>query len=187
MKKIHVRYGVLLLLMLLAAASRLIPHPANFAPIGAMALFGGAYFTRKWFAFLLPIVAMWMSDLYINNVIYGEYFDSFVWFYDGAWWTYRAMLFIAVAGMLIIRKVSPVRILAASLSASFLFFMISNFGVWVSSGMYPLTRAGLNACYIAAIPFFKNSLAADLVYSTALFGCFELSLRFYPALRLQEA
>ncbi|MCC8186050.1 MAG: hypothetical protein LIP08_00675 [Bacteroides sp.] len=187
MKKVHVRYGLLVLLILLAAASRLLPHPANFAPIGAMALFGGTYFTRKRFALLLPMAAMWTSDLYINNVIYGEYSDSFVWLYPGAWWTYGAMFMIAVAGMLIIRKLSAARLLAASLSASFLFFMISNLGVWVSSGMYPHTLAGLEACYMAAIPFFKNTLAGDLVYSSVLFGCFELSLRFCPALRLQKA
>ncbi|MDD2300415.1 MAG: hypothetical protein PHU69_12360, partial [Fermentimonas sp.] len=79
--------------------SRLLPHPPNFAPIGAMALFGAAYFSKKYWAFIIPIASMWVSDLILNNVIYGQYFDHFVWFYSGSLFTYGAFALIVVLGM----------------------------------------------------------------------------------------
>ena len=77
--KIILRFSVITVLILLAALSRLIPHPANFAPIGGMALFGAAYYSKRYWAFIIPIVTMWISDLILNNVVYGEFFDGFVW------------------------------------------------------------------------------------------------------------
>ncbi len=80
-QKIHLYFGALVILILLAAFSRVIPHMANFSPLGAIGLFGAAYFTRRWQAFLIPIAATWLSDLFINNVIYAQYYPSFTWFY----------------------------------------------------------------------------------------------------------
>ena len=172
-KKINIRFGVLSLVILLAAFSRLIPHPPNFAPIGAMSLFGAAYFSRKYLAFIVPIAAMWLSDLVLNNVIYGQYFDHFVWFYKGFYWTYAAFIFIGLIGFGLLKKVRPAKLLIASLLASVVFFLVSNFGVWASGTMYPDTFSGLMSCYAAGLPFFKNTLIGDLAYSGALFGIFE--------------
>ncbi len=172
--KINIRFGVLVLIVLLAAFSRLIPHPPNFAPIGAMSLFGAAYFSRKYLAFVVPIVAMWLSDLLLNNVIYGQYFDHFVWFYNGFYWTYAAFIFIGLIGFGLLKKVRPKNLLIASLSASVVFFLVSNFGVWASGTMYPNTFSGLMSCYTAGLPFLKNTLIGDLAYSGALFGIFEV-------------
>jgi hypothetical protein len=183
--KINVRFGILSLIVLLAAFSRLIPHPPNFAPIGAMSLFGAAYFARKHLAFVVPIVAMWLSDLLLNNVIYGQYFDHFVWFYQGCYWTYAAFIFIGLIGFGLLKKVRPVNLLIASLSASVVFFLVSNFGVWASGTMYPNTLTGLMSCYTAGLPFFKNTLMGDLAYSGALFGIFELIQYKVPALKIQ--
>ena len=93
-KKINLRFAVVAVIILSAALSRLIPHPANFSPIGSMALFGAAYFSKKYWAFIIPIVTMWLSDLILNNVVYGEYFDHFVWFYSGSLFTYGAFVLI---------------------------------------------------------------------------------------------
>ncbi len=97
--KINLRFGVLFLIVISAAFSRLLPHPPNFTPIGAMALFGAAYFSKKHIALILPIIAMFLSDLVINNVVYAQYFDGFTFFYPGFYWTYGAFI---VIGLLVV-------------------------------------------------------------------------------------
>lgn len=185
MKKISLRFGAITGIILLAALSRLIPHPANFAPIGGMALFGAAYFTKRYWAFVIPIVSMWISDLVLNNTVYAQYFDHFTWFYSGSLFTYGAFALIVLFGMLTLKKVRLSNLIVSALGASVIFFMISNFGVWFSGTMYPKDFGGLMACYTAGIPFFRNTLLGDLVYSGILFGVFEgLQYRF-PVLRIQ--
>lgn len=185
-KKLTLRYSVITVIILLAAFSRLLPHPPNFSPIGGMALFGAAYYTRKWWAYLIPIAAMWISDLILNNVVYAQYFDRFVWFYSGSLFTYGAFALIALMGTFTLRKVCVPQLLFSALGASVIFFLVSNFGVWFSSGMYTKDMGGLIACYTAGIPFFKNTVLGDLVYSAALFGLFELSLSWFPKLRTHK-
>jgi hypothetical protein len=182
-KNISLRISTITLLILLAAFSRLIPHPSNFAPIGAMALFGTAYFTQRYLAFFIPIVSMWLSDLVLNNVVYGRYFDRFVWGYDGFYWTYGAFILICLVGFVLLKKVKPQRLIVASLSASVLFFLISNFGVWASDTMYPKSLSGLITCYAAGIPFFKNTLLGDLVFCSVMFGAFKYAQYKFPVLR----
>ena len=184
MKQKNMRFGVLALMILLAAMSRLLPHPPNFAPIGGMALFGAAYFGKRYWAFLVPIVSMWISDLVLNNAVYGQYFDHFVWFYRGSLFTYGAFALIVVLGIFALKKVRIPNLIASALGASVIFFLVSNFGVWFSGMMYPKTFGGLMACYTAGLPFFQNTLAGDLVYTAVLFGAFELSARRFPQLQL---
>ncbi|MEQ9309606.1 MAG: DUF6580 family putative transport protein [Balneolaceae bacterium] len=170
-------------LILAAAISRLIPHPYNFAPIGAMSLFGAAYFSDKKLSFILPFVAMFISDLLINNILYASYYQGFTIFTPGFLWVYGAIAAIVIAGIFILKKVSVSRILVGSLSASVIFFVISNFGVWLSDPDYPLTISGLLLCYEMAIPFFQNTIAGDLVYSGVLFGSFEFAKTKIPELK----
>lgn len=184
--KISLRFGVISAIILVVAMSRLIPHPANFAPVGGMALFGAAYFSKRYWAFIIPIAAMWVSDLVLNNVLYGQYFDHFVWFYSGSLFTYGAFIVIVLLGMLTLKKVRILNLIASALGASAIFYLVSNFGVWFSSGMYPHTMAGLQTCYIAGLPFLKNTVAGDLVYSSVLFGVFEFAQYKIPALQLQK-
>ena len=186
-QKINLRFGLLALMVLIAALSRLLPHPPNFAPIGAMALFGAAYFSQKHFAFIIPIIAMWISDLILNNVVYGQYFNHFVWFYQGCYWTYGAFILIGTIGFITLQRVKPKNILFASILASISFFLVSNFGVWASGIMYTKDFSGLLTCYSAGLLFFKNTLMGDLVYSGILFGVFEIAQRKYPILKLQTA
>ncbi len=170
-------------LILIAAISRMIPHPLNFAPIGAMSLFGAAYFTNKKFSFILPLLAMFISDLLVNNIIYGAYYQSFTLFTPGFGWVYGSIAAIVLVGIFLFRKVTFTRILAGSLSASVLFFLITNFGVWLSDPDYPLNFAGLMLSYEMAIPFFKNTVAGDLFYCTVLFGGFEFAKAKIPQLQ----
>lgn len=180
--KIYFRFGTITLFVLLAALSRLIPHPANFAPIGGMAIFGAAYYSKKYWAYLIPIISMWISDLVLNNVIYAQYFDHFVWFYSGSLFTYGAFALIVLMATFTVKRVRVSRLLYTALGASVIFFLVSNFGVWFSSGMYPHTWQGLIACYTAGIPFFKNTLLGDMFYTAALFGVYELAAWKFPVL-----
>jgi len=182
-KKISVRFSIIALLILLTAFSRLIPHPPNFTPIGAMALFGAAYFSQRYLAFVIPIISMWFSDLVLNNIVYGQYFDNFVWVYDGFYWTYGVFILIGLIGFILLKTLRPQRLIIASLSASVLFFLISNFGVWASGTIYSNSFSGLISCYVAGIPFFKNTLVGDLVYCGVLFGAFEFAQYKFPVLR----
>jgi hypothetical protein len=179
----RLRFWVITLITFLVAASRLLPHPPNFAPVGAIALFGTAYFDRKYFAFIIPLMSLWLSDLLLNNVLYAQYFDGFVFFYQGFYWNYLAFVFVGILGLFILRKPKPQNILIGSLSASILFFLISNFGVWASGVMYPKNFGGLITCYAAAIPFFRNTVLGDLFYCTLMFGVFELAKYKFPALK----
>lgn len=181
--KIILRFSVITLLILLAALSRLIPHPVNFAPIGGMAFFGAAYYRRRVWAFVIPVITMWISDLILNNGVYGAYFDGLVWLYDGAWFTYGAFILIALMGMVTLRKIKVPNLLFSALGASVIFFLVSNFGVWFSGTMYPKDFSGLIACYTAGILFFKNTVMGDLFYTAVLFGAFELSARRFPILK----
>jgi hypothetical protein len=149
---------------------RLVPHPPNFTPIGAMALFSGAYLGRRAIAFAAPLGALLLSDLVLG-------------FYHGQATVYFSVALIAMLGMLALSRVSVLRIGAAAVASSVLFFVITNFGVWLFTDFYPRTLAGLEACYVAAIPFFQNTVAGDLFYATLLFGGFRVAELLAPKLR----
>lgn len=159
-------------LIFLAALTRLLPHPDNFTPIGAMALFGAAYFSRQALTLTVPFIALFLSDLVLNNLIYRQYYPEFTLI--TSWWIYTAFGLVMLAGWLLLRqKISPARVVAASLSASALFFLVTNFSVWAEGIMYPKTPAGLLACYTAGLPFLKNTIMGDLFFSAVMFGAYE--------------
>ena len=164
------RLGVLVLMILAAAGSRLIPHPPNMASIAAVALFGGAYLANKWLAFLVPLAALFLSDLVLG--LYGHMEI-----------VYGSFALVVCIGLLLRKRRTPLRIAGAALASSTLFFVITNFGVWAFGHLYPKTAAGLFTCYVAAVPFFQNTLAGDALYTTVLFGGFALAERLFPALR----
>ena len=164
------RLIVLVLIILAAAASRLIPHPPNLASITAVALFGGAYLTDKRLAFLVPIAALLLSDLILG-------------FYSHMEIIYGSFALVVCIGLLLRKRRSALRIAGAALTSSILFFVITNFSVWAFESLYPKTMAGLAACYIAAIPFFQNTLVGDALYTAVLFGGFALAEKWFPVLR----
>jgi len=167
------KYRLAFALIALAALTRLLPHPHNFTPIGAIALFGAAYFNRQWLVLAVPFAALFFTDLFINNVIYRELYGGQFTLIT-SWWIYAAFSLVMLAGMgWFSQKVSGLRVFGASLSASAIFFLVTNFSVWAESGMYPKTLAGLGACYTAGIPFLGNTILGDLFYSAAMFGIYE--------------
>jgi hypothetical protein len=170
-------------IILAAALSRLIPHPLNFAPLGAMSLFGAAYLSDKKFAFIFPLVAYFLTDLFINNVIYGAYYGGFTLFTPGFGWIYGSIAAIVLIGFVVLKKVSLPRVFGASILSSVAFFVISNFGVWLADPDYPINAAGFVLCYEMALPFFKNTVLGDFAYSAILFGGFEFALSRTPELQ----
>lgn len=173
-KKISPNFLVVTLMVFAAAFVRLIPHPPNFAPIAAMALFGGAYFNKKSFAFAVPLAAMFLTDLIIG-------------FHSGMWIVYLSFALIVVIGMLILKKVSVKNVVLASVTASISFFIITNFGVWAFGTMYPKNITGLIECYVAAIPFIHNTLIGDLFFSGIMFGVYEFAKTKLPVLSEAKA
>lgn len=169
--------------ILIAALSRVFPHPYNFAPMGAMAIFGAAYFTNKKLAILLPLLAFFVSDLLVNNLLYSGFYGGFTLFTPGFYWMYGSIALIVLAGFLIMKKVNMKTIIGGSLAASIIFFLITNFGAWLGNPMYPQTIEGLMMSYTAGIPFFHYTIAGDLVYSGVMFGAFEYAKFKVPALQ----
>jgi hypothetical protein len=154
-------------LIVLAAASRLLPHPINFAPIGALGLFAGAYLNRRG-TWAVPLLALLVSD-----AVLGFYHPMLMAFVYGGF---------AVGGLLgrrfLHERRTPVRLGLCALAGSAAFFLLSNFGVWVcggclGAGLYPRTWSGLVTCYTMALPFFRNTVLGDLFYTAALFGGYE--------------
>ena len=157
-------------MILAATAARLIPHPPNFSPIAAMALFGGAAFADKRAAFLMPLAGLFLSDLVLG-------------FYTITPVVYGSFAVIVCLGLWVRRRRSDGRIAGAAVMGGPLFFVITNFAVWAMGHLYPQTLAGLVACYVAAIPFFQNTLLSNLFYSALLFGGLALAENRFVTLR----
>ena len=154
--------------MLLAALSRLIPHPPNFTPLIAIALFSGFYAANKALIYGLPIATMLISDLFLG-------------FYSISIFVYLSFLLISFFGTFS-KNPGAVKIVSAILLGSVSFFIITNFGVWVLGG-YPRNLAGLLRCYIVAIPFFKNTLMGSFSYSTIMILCYLFCREIYKLFR----
>ena len=151
------RTSLIIGLVLAAALIRLLPHPPNFAPIAAMALFSGAYMTDRRLAFLVPLAALFLTDLILG-------------FHSTLAFVYAAFAVTVVLGCLLRRNRGTYRLLGVALSSSTLFFIITNFGTWLVQDLYPKDGAGLAACFAAAIPFFQHTVAGDLFFVLLLFG-----------------
>lgn len=177
---------VLLLLMLLIIGLRVVAplSPdfkliANFSGIGAVALFGGSYFNNKWSAFLLPLVILLLSDIGLSLTMGMDY-----GFYQGWYYTYIAFALMVLGGNVLIKKVNVQNVLGASLVAVFIHWIVSDYGVWLGSTIYPQTIAGFWACLVIAIPYELNFLYGTLAYSAVMFGAFESLKVRYPVLSL---
>jgi len=195
-EKINPRFAVILLLMIVVAAMR-IPNAAqitpwaNFSPIGAMGLFGGAYFNSKWKAFAFPLLTLFVSDLIINIFIFDGKYGVL---YSGWYVIYSIFALIVFYGKWMIQKVAVKNVLLACIVAALSHWLLADFTVWLGGGtdlrtMMPLAKnwAGLLQCYVQGVPFMRNFLLSNLVYSGILFGGFELVQRRYPVIKLQMA
>ena len=140
----------------------------NFSPIAAMALFGGAYLSEKKLALIIPLGALFLSDLFIG-------------LHSLMWAVYLSFGVIVLIGSRI-KKPTVFNVLGASLTSSVLFFLVTNFAVWLEGGYYPMNFGGLATCYEMAIPFFHNSVFGDLMFSSSIFCLFYLIKLQYPIL-----
>ena len=193
-EKFNPRILVLLVMMVGVAAMR-IPNAAqqtlwaNFTPIGAMGLFGGAYFNSKWKAYAFPLLTLLISDLIINIFVFdGKYGVMYSKWYI----IYGIFALIVFFGKILIKKVTIKNIVLASVIAALSHWLIADFTVWMGGGtdlrtMLPLTKnwAGLIQCYAQGFPFMKNFMMGNLVYSGILFGAFQFAEWRYPVLKLQ--
>ena len=164
------RILVLAGMILAVVAARWLPHPPNFTPITALALFGGASFADKRAAFVVPLLGLVLSDLMLG-------------FYSITPFVYGGFALIVALGLWLRRRKSVGSVACAAVAGALLFFVVTNFGVWVLGGLYPKTLAGLGDCYMAAIPFFRNTLASSLLYSPVLFGGLALAEKRFASVR----
>lgn len=173
------RFTVIAAIILAAALFRLVPHWPNFTPVAAIALFGGACLNKKYLAFLVPLIALFISDLFLG-------------FHSMMGWVYAGFMITVGIGLLLKRNINLFNVAGASLLSSVLFFLVTNFGAWLASPLYPDTFAGLIQCYIAGlvffndgsygISFFLNEVLGSLFYNTVLFGSLYLLGQRFPAL-----
>jgi hypothetical protein len=158
--------------ILFAAIVRILPHPWNFTPVGAMALFSGAKLGRSWKAFLFPLGALFCGDLFVG--LYSAKIMSIV---------YLSFCLSVLIGMAFRRLQSPLLLSLATFLGALQLFLVTNFAVWAFGTSYPHNLAGLVACYVAGIPFFGNTLAGDAFYVALFFGAFALLERVDPFLQ----
>jgi hypothetical protein len=182
-----VRSLVLVGVVVVAALCRLVPHPPNFAPIDAMALFGAAHFRRKWAAFLVPLAAMLASDLVLELAYHLRLLPGWLGlsrgFHSGMWIIFLTVLLISALGLVLRRKMTPAKVAGCVLASSVLFFLVTNFAWWAGYDLFPHTFAGLMQSYAAGVPFFHWTLLGDAFYATVLFGGFALAQHYWPVLR----
>ena len=178
--------AVLLLFMLVTAVWRVVISSgaqvsvlSNFTPLGAMALFGGVYFTRAK-AFAFPLLTIWMSDIALNLIVFK---GQWVFFYEGFAWVYGAFALMVLVGRWLEANKSVARFLESTAAIVFIHWIVSDIGVWLSGTTYPSTAQGLWACLVAAIPFELRFLASTVLYGGILFGSFEWFSYKIPALR----
>lgn len=152
------------------ALFRLLPHWPNVSPVAAMALFGGAYFADKRLALIIPFLALLLSDLILG-------------LHDTMIFVYAGFALTVVIGVLLKGRVSITSTAFAAIAASLVFFLLTNFGVWLTSPLYVKSAEGLLQAYVAGIPFLQNSLLGNLVYSAVIFGGYAFLQRHVAVLK----
>jgi hypothetical protein len=182
LQKINTRNTVLILMIVAAGAFRLVSYKypyvlSNFTPVGAIALFGGAYFTDKWKAYLIPLLTLFLSDIALNYL----YTSKLVLFYSGSIWLYLCFAIMVFVGSMI-KKATFVNVLLASLVSVAIHWLIMDLP-WLYGALYPHTLAGYGQSLVAAIPFEKNMIMGDVLFGLILFGGFELAKSKYGTLR----
>ena len=167
--KLNARFVFISGVIVFGAFMRLMPHWPNFTPIAAMALFGGAYFQKKHLAYIVPLAAMLLSDLILG---------LHQWMLP----VYASFAMVVLIGMFIRQRIGVGSVLLATVASSALFFVVTNFAIWIGSPYYPQNAAGLIECYVAGLPFLNNGILGDLFFSTLFFGGFYLAQLRFPVL-----
>jgi uncharacterized protein DUF6580 len=169
-KLLLMKMAIAAVLVVLAAALRVVAHPWNFTPIGAMALFSGAIFRQRLMKFIFPLAALFAGDVFV-----GLYKLMIV--------IYASFLISVAIGMWIGKDRKWTRLASGTFLGALQFFLITNFAIWATFLTYPKTLAGLLTCYAAGLPLFWNTLAGDAFYVLLLFGGYALAERFFASPR----
>jgi hypothetical protein len=157
---------------------------ANFSPVGAMAIFGGAYFNKKWKAFVFPLLMLFISDVVLHLTVFKKYGNGVL--YGGWYWVYGAFGIITIISRWILTKITIPRFLVSVVTCVFIHWIITDFGVWIGSIRYPQTFNGFVICLENAIPYEWRFFTGTLLYGIALFATFEWMKRKYQALQTAE-
>jgi len=168
--ELPMRWLVIATMIVLAAILRIMPHPWNLTPIGAIALFSGSMFRKAWIAFVFPLAALLAGDVFIG-------------FYKLMIVVYVSFALNVAIGRWLGDNRTVIRIGGAIFLGALQFFFITNFAMWALAGFYPKTAEGLANCFAAGLPFFWNTLAGDALYSGVFFGGFAVAERLLPVLR----
>src|SRR5258708_1860801 len=168
------RGAVIVSLIVLSAVLRILPHPWNLTPVGAMALFSGAMFRNRWIAFLLPLASLFAGDVFVG-------------FHKLMLAVYASFAVSVAIGRWLAENRSVARIGGAVFLGAAQFFVVTNFAMWAVGGFYPKTTVGLVNCFVAGVPFFWNTFAGDALYAGVLFGGFALAEKMVPAIRPHRA
>jgi hypothetical protein len=189
--QLQAKHILIFSIVFLAAITRLIPHPFNFSPIGAIALFGAATIPGNKWKIVLPLVAMYASDLLLNNTIHFSWYKpeqlTFGMYLGANYGVYLAFILIGVLGTYLLKIVNFKNVVIASLSSSVLFYLVTNFEAWVMDigNIYSNDISGLLSCYVAGLPFYSahiatpfgflgNTIFGDLFYCGVLFGVYSV-------------
>lgn len=185
-KKVLRNYLAIALITLVVLLGKLIPHLPNFSPMQSMALLGGAYITRKYLAYILPIVLIYVTDFVLNNTIYRIYYpdhEGLVFFSDYMLVVLPSILLIVALGQFFLKRFKTEKLILTALAGSVLFFLITNFGAWISpTSIYSKNIAGLLQSYIAGIPFFRASVLSTLLFTLLSFGGIEVLANYLSKL-----
>lgn len=195
LQKINARTSLLVLCIFLVGFLRLFTEARmltpliNFTPIGAMALFGGTYFRSRTKSFLFPLLALLISDVLLMQLFYPGLRSGLL--YSGWVWTYASFALMVFIGRAV-KKVNVKNILIASLSAALVHWIVTDYGVWLAGGLDMATGKelqknlhGLVQCYVQALPYLKNMLVGNILFSAIMFGGFEYMQHRFSAFRLQ--
>lgn len=153
--------------IMIGVLSRLLPHPPNFTSINAIALFGTFFLGNRCLSLATVLLTLFLSDLVLG-------------FHSTMPFVYVSFSLLILIGYSLKERTSLTRIFAVSLLSSLIFFLVTNFGAWITQSLYPKTINGLGLCYLAAVPFFVNQLLGDLTYASLLFGYMYLIKNFFP-------
>ncbi|SHM04820.1 DUF6580 family putative transport protein [Mucilaginibacter sp. OK098] len=185
LQKLNTRTIVLILMILAATAMRLLSYKypyilSNFTPVGAIALFGGAYFSPKWKAYIVVLISLFLSDIVINYL----YTSKWVLWYNGSFWVYLTFAIMVFIGSQI-KKANIANVAIASLVSVCVHWLIIDMP-WLYGTLYPHNLSGYGQSLVAAIPFERNMVLGDIVFCAVLFGGFELAKSKYTVLRSQK-
>ncbi len=190
--KFNPRTTILVLLIVLIGTVRFlliydnhISRWSNFSPLGAMALFGGAYFSKNWKVFGFPLLTLFISDLVLSFTIFSQFRDGLL--YGGWYWTYGAFALMTLAAKWMVKKVTVISVLTTGFVCVLIHWIVSDIGVWLGSSIYAQTPGGYIDCLIAAIPYELNLVVGTILYSAILFGSFEWMQKKYTVLKIQNA